>query len=107
MFDRLSDKLSTAFQKIAGQGKVSETDLKNTLREVRLALLEADVHYKVTRDFLQKVEERALGAEVMVSLTPGQQVKKIVYEELRSLMGGAAQPLDLGGRPPAAVRLVG
>ncbi|MDR1043753.1 MAG: signal recognition particle protein [Candidatus Adiutrix sp.] len=107
MFDRLSDKLGAAFKNLTGRGKVSEADLKNTLREVRLALLEADVNYKVVRDFLTKVEERALGAEVMASLTPGQQVVKIVYEELAAMMGSQAQGLDLGGRPPASIMLVG
>ncbi|MCL2029667.1 MAG: signal recognition particle protein [Deltaproteobacteria bacterium] len=107
MFDRLSDKFSGVFQKLAGRGRVSEADLKSTLREVRLALLEADVHYKVVKDFLQGVEDRALGAEVLTSLTAPQQILKIVYEELRDLMGGAASDLDLGGRPPAPILLVG
>ena len=107
MFDHLSDKLSSALQKLTGRGKISETDLKNALREVRLALLEADVNYKVAKDFLKAVEERALGAEVMSSLSPGQQVLKIVYEELTAMMGGGAQGLDLGGRPPVPVMLVG
>ncbi|MDR2935111.1 MAG: signal recognition particle protein [Candidatus Adiutrix sp.] len=107
MFDRLSDKLSAVFQKLAGRGKISEADLKSTLREVRLALLEADVNYKVVKDFLQAVETRALGAEILASLTAPQQVLKIVYEELRDLMGGSASGLDLGGRPPAPILLVG
>jgi len=107
MFDRLSDKLSGVFQKLAGRGKVNEADLKSTLREVRLALLEADVNYKVVKDFLQSVETRALGVEVLASLTAPQQILKIVYEELRDLMGGAASELDLGGRPPAPILLVG
>jgi signal recognition particle subunit SRP54 len=107
MFDRLSDKLSGVFRKLAGRGKISEADLKSTLREVRLALLEADVNYKVVKDFLQAVETRALGAEILSSLTAPQQVLKIVYEELRDLMGGSASGLDLSGRPPAAILLVG
>ncbi|MDR2724728.1 MAG: signal recognition particle protein [Candidatus Adiutrix sp.] len=107
MFDRLSDKLSGVFQKLAGRGKVNEADLKSTLREVRLALLEADVNYKVVKDFLQSVETRALGAEILASLTAPQQILKIVFEELRDLMGGSASDLDLGGRPPAPVLLVG
>ena len=90
MFERLSDKLTTTFQKLTGRGRVSAADLKNTLRQVRLALLEADVNYKVVKDFLKTVEERSLGAEVMTSLTPGQQVLKIVYEELRDVMGSTA-----------------
>ncbi|MDR2945580.1 MAG: signal recognition particle receptor subunit alpha, partial [Candidatus Adiutrix sp.] len=107
MFERLSDKLTATFQKLTGRGKVSEADLRNTLREVRLALLEADVHYKVVGSFLKTVEERALGAEVMGSLTPGQQVLKIVYEELRDVMGASAAGLDLTGRPPVPVMMVG
>ena len=107
MFDRLSDKLSGVFQKLAGRGKVNEADLKSTLREVRLALLEADVNYKVVKDFLGVVESRALGAQVLASLTAPQQILKIVYEELRDLMGGSASELDLTGRPPAPVLLVG
>lgn len=107
MFDHLTDKLSSAFQKLTGRGKVSEADLKEALREVRLALLEADVNYKVAKDFLALVEQKALGAEVMASLTPGKQVLKVVYEELRDMMGGAAEGLDLSGSRPAALMLVG
>ena len=107
MFDHLTDKLTSAFQKLTGRGKVSEADLKEALREVRLALLEADVNYKVAKDFLASVEERALGAEVMTSLTPGQQVLKIVYEELRDMMGGSSKELDLSGNRPAPLMLVG
>ncbi|MGL4208764.1 MAG: signal recognition particle protein [Candidatus Adiutrix sp.] len=107
MFDHLSDKLTSAFQKLTGRGKVSEADLKATLREVRLALLEADVNYNVVKDFLQAVETRALGASVMESLTPGQQVLKVVYEELTAMMGSTAHGLDLTGRPPVAIMLVG
>jgi signal recognition particle subunit SRP54 len=107
MFDRLSDKLSSAFQRLTGRGKVNEADLKNALREVRLALLEADVNYRVVKDFLEAVNQRALGAEVMSSLTPGQQVIKIVYEELTAIMGSSAAGLDLSGRPPTPVMLVG
>ncbi len=107
MFDHLSDKLSSALQKLTGRGKISDADLKSALREVRLALLEADVNYQVARDFLKAVEDRALGAEVMGSLTPGQQVLKIVYEELTAMMGSEARGLDLSGRPPVPVMLVG
>lgn len=107
MFDRLSDKLSSALQKVTGRGRVSEAELKSTLRELRLALLEADVNYKVVKDLLQAVEKRALGVEVMASLTPGQQVLKIVYEELCAMMGGSEAALELGGRPPVAIMLVG
>jgi len=107
MFDRLTDKFTSTFQKLKGRGKLSEADVKNALREVRLALLEADVHYKVVKDFLSAVEERALGEQVMSSLTPGQQVLTIVYQELRDMMGGEAAGLDLTGRPPVPIMLVG
>lgn len=107
MFDHLTDKLTGAFQKLTGRGKISEAALKETLREVRLALLEADVNYGVVRDFLKAVEGRALGAAVSASLTPGQEVIKIVYEELRDMMGAESAPLDLGGRPPVPIMLVG
>lgn len=107
MFDRLADKLSDAFQRLRGRGKLTESDLKDALREVRLALLEADVNYKVVKDFLEAVRQRAVGREVMASLTPGQQVVKIVYEELTLLMGGQVQGLSLTGRSPWPVMLVG
>ena len=81
-FEGLSDKLEAAFKKLRGKGKLTETDVRNAMREVRLALLEADVNYKVARDFTAKVTERAIGAQVMESLTPGQMVVKIVNEEL-------------------------
>ena len=80
MFEGLQDRLGAAFTKLRGQGKLTEENLKSGLREVRLALLEADVHYQVARDFVNKVRERSLGQEVMSSLTPGQQVVKIVHE---------------------------
>ena len=85
-FEGLSDKLEAAFKKLRGKGKLTETDVRNAMREVRLALLEADVNYKVARDFTAKVTERAIGAQVMESLTPGQMVVKIVNEELTELM---------------------
>lgn len=107
MFDRLADKLSDAFQRLRGRGKLTESDLKDALREIRLALLEADVNYKVVKDFLEAVRQRAVGREVMASLTPGQQVVKIVYEELTLLMGGQVQGLSLTGRSPWPVMLVG
>ncbi|MDR0881152.1 MAG: signal recognition particle protein [Candidatus Adiutrix sp.] len=106
MFERISDKFSEALQKLRGKGRISESDLAASLREVRLALLEADVNHRVVKDFLKKVEERALGQEVAASLTPGQQVVKIVYDELAALMGGQSQGLELTGLPPA-IMLVG
>jgi signal recognition particle subunit SRP54 len=88
MFDRLSDKLAAVFKKLRGRGKLSEADVNEALREVRLSLLEADVNYKVTKAFIDRLKERAVGEEVMRSLTPAQQVVKIVHEELTALLGG-------------------
>ncbi len=107
MFDNLSDKLQKIFKNLRGQGKLSEANIREALREVRMALLEADVHYKVAKDFVAGIAERAVGQEVMQSLTPGQQVIKIVHEELAALMGGSAEPLKLSGRTPVPVMLVG
>ena len=107
MFDNLSDKLNTVFKKLKGHGKLSEKNIMDGLKEVRMALLEADVHYKVVKTFVAGIKERALGQEVMSSLTPGQQVIKIVNEELTALMGGQHQDLTLTGTRPVAVMLVG
>lgn len=87
-FEGLADRLQQTISKIRGKGKVSEQDVKDMMREVRLALLEADVNFKVVKDFVKKVSERAVGQDVMKSLTPGQQVIKVVKEELTELMGG-------------------
>ena len=106
MFETLSDRLQGVFQRLRGLGKLSEADVDAALREVRLALLEADVNFKVVRSFLKSLRERAVGAEVMESLTPGQQVIKIVHEELISLLGEPA-PLTLSGSPPHVIMLVG
>ncbi|MHC1728105.1 MAG: signal recognition particle protein [Syntrophobacteraceae bacterium] len=107
MFDNLSDKFQKIFKNLKGQGKLSEANIKEALREVRMALLEADVHYKVAKDFVANIASRAVGQEVMQSLTPGQQVIKIVHDELTGLMGREAEPLRLTGRVPVAVMLVG
>jgi signal recognition particle subunit SRP54 len=107
MLDSLSDKLNTVFKKLKGHGKLTEKNIEDGLREVRMALLEADVHYKVVKKFISDIRGRALGQEVLASLTPGQQVVKIVNEELTALMGGRHQELSLAGTPPAAVMLVG
>jgi len=106
MFESLSDKLQGVFKKLANRGKLSEGDVDAALREVRLALLEADVNYKVAKDFVAKVRERAVGVEVMRSLTPAQQVVKIVNEELITTLG-APSKIDLSGSPPHVVMLVG
>ncbi|ADK86522.1 signal recognition particle protein [Desulfarculus baarsii DSM 2075] len=107
MFDNLSDRLAETFKRLKGHGKLSEANIADALREVRLALLEADVNYKVAKDFVAGVRERAVGQEVMKSLTPAQQVIKIVREELSSLMGGQAEGLNLIGRPPQVLMMVG
>jgi signal recognition particle subunit SRP54 len=107
MFDNLSDKLADVFKKLKGHGKLSETNIEEGLKEVRLALLEADVHYKVVKSFIADIRERALGQEVMASLTPGQQVVKIVNETLTQLMGSQNEALNLSGPKPFPVMLVG
>ena len=107
MFDDLSDKLNAVFKKLKGHGKLTEKNIEEGLREVRMALLEADVHFKIVKKFIADVKERALGQEVMASLTPGQQVIKIVDEELTELMGGRLENLDLSGSYPVSVMLVG
>ena len=102
-FEGLADKLSAAFKRLKSKGKLSEDDVKEAMREVRLALLEADVNYKVAKDFTKKVTERAVGAEVMGSLTPAQMVVKIVDEELTALMGGARRVwFPRRARPPSS-----
>ena len=107
MFETLTDKLDLTFKRLRGQGKISEKNIDEALREVRLALLEADVHFKVVKGFLESVKTKALGQEVLRSLTPDQQFVKIVREELTSLLGGSQQELDLRGTPPLVIMLVG
>ena len=106
-FEGLSEKLSAAFKKLRSKGKLTETDVREAMREVRLALLEADVNYKVAKDFTAAVAERAIGSRVMESLTPAQRVIKIVNEELCSLMGGQAARLASASRPPCIVMMCG
>jgi len=107
MFENLTDKLNIAFKKLKGHGKLSEKNIEAGLKEVRLALLEADVHYKVVKDLVAAIRERAIGQEVLGSLTPGQQVVKIVNEELTQLMGSRHEELCLAGSGPAVLMLVG
>ena len=107
MFENLSDKLEAVFKKLRGHGRLDEKNIDEGLKEVRLALLEADVHYRVVKRFIEEIRSRAVGQEVMASLTPGQQVVKIVNEELTALMGSRHEELDLSGAPPPAVMLVG
>ena len=107
MFDNLSDKLNVAFKKLKGHGKLSEKNITDGLRDVRMALLEADVHYKVVKQLIADIKERSLGQEVMASMTPGQQIVKIVNESLTKLMGEVHQDLTLTGTRPVSVMLVG
>jgi len=106
-FESLADKLSAAFKRLKSKGKLSETDVKEAMREVRLALLEADVNYKVAKDFTKTVTERAVGSEVMKSLTPAQMVIKIVNEELTALMGGEQSRIQYAKNPPTVIMLCG
>ena len=106
-FEGLTEKLSAAFKKLRGKGRITESDVKEAMREIRLALLEADVNYKVVKDFVKAVTERAIGADVMESLTPAQMIVKIVNEELTTLMGSENEKLKISSRPPTVVMLVG
>ncbi|KON89115.1 signal recognition particle [Sporosarcina globispora] len=106
-FEGLADRLQNTIQKIRGKGKINEADVKEMMREVRLALLEADVNFKVVKEFVKKVSERAVGQEVMKSLTPGQQVIKVVKEELTELMGGEQSKIAVSNRPPTVIMMVG
>jgi signal recognition particle subunit SRP54 len=107
MFESLSEKLGRTFKKLRGQGRLNENNIQEALKEVRIALLEADVNYKVVKQFVENIRLRAMGQEVLDSLTPGQQVIKIVYGELTSLMGESRQELLLTGRTPFKLMLVG
>ena len=106
-FEGLSDRLQNAMTSVSRKGKITEADLKQMMREVRLALLEADVNFKVVKDFVRKVNERALGANVLEALSPAQQVVKIVNEELTELMGGEQAPFQFEVKPPTVVMMVG
>lgn len=107
VFSKLSEKLQDTFKRLKGKGKLSEKDVQAAMREVRLALLEADVSYKVVKQFVKNVETRAVGHEVLESLTPGQQVIKIVNEELTLLLGGTQSKINMASKPPTVVMLVG
>ena len=106
-FEGLSERLQATMQKMRGKGKLTEADIKIMMREVRLALLEADVNFKVVKEFIKTVSERALGSDVMQSLTPGQQVIKIVQDELTQLMGGENTSINMSNKPPTVVMMVG
>ena len=106
-FESLTEKLSATFKKLRGKGRLSEADVKEAMKEIKMALLEADVNFKVVKNFVATVTERAVGADVMESLTPGQMIVKIVNEELTSLMGGGDSKLTISSAPPTVVMLVG
>jgi signal recognition particle subunit SRP54 len=106
-FESLSEKLGAVFKKLRGKGRLSEADVRDAMREVRLALLEADVSYKVVKDFVKSVSEKAAGAEVLESLSPAQMVVKLVNEELCALMGGKNVKLNIGSVSPSVCMLAG
>jgi len=107
MFDALTGKLENVFKKLRGRGVLNEDDVKEALREVRLALLEADVNFKVVKEFIARVQERAVGQDILTSLTPGQQVIKVVHDELVRLLGGTQSKLHLSPNPPTVIMMVG
>ena len=107
MFDSLSDRLGATLDGLRGKGRLTEDDINAAMREIRLALLEADVNFAVVKQFVAAVKERAMGAEVLDSLTPGQQVVKIVHEELTELMGSAGSGLSFSNRPPTVILMAG
>ena len=107
MFDSLSDKLQNVMKKIKGQTRITEKELDIMLREVKLALLEADVNYKVVKEFIANIKEKSLGESVMKSLTPGQQIVKIVRDELTILLGSGESKLNISPNPPTIIMLVG
>lgn len=106
-FEGLSDKLQSITRKLKGKARITESDLKEVLREVKLALLEADVNYKIVKDFVNVVQEKSLGQDVLKSLTPGQQVVKIVKDELVNLLGGEEAKITFTPNPPTIIMLVG
>ena len=107
MFDNLTDRLTQSLKKIRGQGRLTEANIQDTLREVRMALLEADVALPVVKDFIEQVKNRAVGQEVQSSLSPGQSFIKIVNDELVSVMGNAHEKLNLATQPPAVILMAG
>jgi signal recognition particle subunit SRP54 len=107
MFQNLSDRLQAIFSGLTGKGRLTEADVDAAMREIRMALLEADVNYKVVKEFVAKVRERAVGADVMKSLTPGQMVIKIVLDEMVDLLGATESKLVMSGRIPNVIMLVG
>ena len=106
-FESISSKLQEITRKLKGKARITETDLKEMLREVKLALLEADVNYKIVKEFIANIQEKALGQDVLKSLTPGQQVVKIVRDELTELLGGTDSKINISSNPPTIIMLVG
>ena len=106
-FEGLSQRLQQITRKLGGKARITESDLKEVMREVKLALLEADVNYKIVKDFVSTVEEKALGQDVLKSLTPGQQVIKIVRDEMTELLGGTLSKINFTPNPPTVIMLVG
>lgn len=106
-FEGLSEKLQSITKKLRGKARITESDLKEMLREVKLALLEADVNYKIVKEFISTIQEKALGQDVLKSLTPGQQVIKIVKDELIQLLGGEESRINFTPNPPTIIMLVG
>ncbi len=105
-FEGLSSRLQGITRKLSGKARITESDLKEVLREVKLALLEADVNYKIVKDFIAQVNEKALGQDVLKSLTPGQQVVKIVKDEMEELLGGVTSKINFTPNPPTIIMLV-
>ncbi len=106
-FEGLSSRLQAITRKLGGKARITESDLKEVMREVKLALLEADVNYKIVKDFINTVQEKALGQDVLKSLTPGQQVIKIVRDEMTELLGGTLSKINFTPNPPTIIMLVG
>ena len=107
MFEDLTTKLEATLKRVKGQGKLSEKNIADSLKEIRRALLEADVHYRVVKDFIEGIQERAVGEEVVRSVTPGQQIVKIVHDDLVKLMGESQVEVKISGIPPAIIMLCG
>ena len=107
MFDELSDKLGNVFAKLRGRGVLTESDIKDGMREVRRVLLEADVNFALTREFLERVEKQAVGVLQLKTVQPAQQLVKIVHDELTAMLGGAREPLKMSSVPPTIVMMVG
>ena len=106
-FDSLSEKLQNVFKNLRSKGRLTEDDVKAALKEVKMALLEADVNFKIVKEFVKTVEEKALGQDVLKSLTPGQQVIKIVRDEMTDLLGGTLSKINFTPNPPTVIMLVG